>query len=92
MALKPTMVQLPEELVALLDARAHAQGVSRSQVVRDAVAAYLRRDADARLAERYEAAYRRYPLDTPDEWGDLESWSRGVERARATVDEDEELW
>ena len=77
------MVQLPEELIALLDARAEADGVSRSRVVRDAVAAYLEHEAGARIASRYEEAYRLQPLDTPDEWGDVAGWHRGLERARA---------
>lgn len=79
------MVQLPPELVARLDERAEAAGVSRSRLIRDAIAAYLRAGADreAAVADRYADAYARFPLDTPDAWGDLESWHAGLERARA---------
>lgn len=94
MTLKPTMVQLPAELVELLDVYAQAAGVSRSQVVRDAIAAYLDAGAagEARLADRYAEAYERYPLDTPDEWGDLDSWLRGLEDARASEVAEREAW
>ncbi|MGH8909095.1 MAG: ribbon-helix-helix protein, CopG family [Egibacteraceae bacterium] len=43
MARTQTLVQLTDELIELLDARASRQGVSRSQVVREAVEAHLRR-------------------------------------------------
>lgn len=42
------MVQLNVSLLELLDQRAAREGISRSQLIRDAVQAYL--DADARAA------------------------------------------
>lgn len=79
------MVQLPPDLVATLDQRAATAGVSRSQMIRDAIAAFLQAgtDREAALAAHYKDAYARLPLDTPDEWGDLESWHAGLEQARA---------
>lgn len=88
------MVQLPPELVARLDERAEVAGVSRSQLIRDAIADYLRAggDREAALAGRYADAYTRLPLDTPDAWGDLESWHAGLERARAAGTAGEPAW
>ncbi len=56
--------------------------MSRSQVIRDAVEAYLRDDQDAEIARRYRAGYRRVPAGTPDEWGDAEAFHSGLARAR----------
>lgn len=88
------MVQLPPDLVEQLDRRAEAAGVSRSQVIREAIRAYLQAgtDREARLAEIYRDAYARVPLETADDWGDLDSWHRGLERARATDPVDEGQW
>jgi metal-responsive CopG/Arc/MetJ family transcriptional regulator len=76
--MKPTLVHLPPELIESLDTRAAAEGVSRSQLIRDAVGAFLEVDAAARLADQVRQAYERQPLDTPDEWGDLESFLAAV--------------
>lgn len=55
------MVQLPAELVTRLDERAEAAGVSRSQLIRDAITDYLRAGAD-REAPRPTGT----PTPTPD--------------------------
>ena len=56
-----TMVQLTDELVALLDRRAARDGVSRSQVIREAVEAHLRGEAERGRAERFARAYASLP-------------------------------
>ena len=72
MPMKPTLVHLPESMIERLDEKAVRRDRSRSQVVRDAIARYLADDAELDRAVR--VAYEREPLDTPDEWGDLESF------------------
>lgn len=61
MARKQVLVQLDDRMVAALDRRAKRAGVSRSELIRRAVAAHLRdvdlEDADRQLVE----AYRRAP-------------------------------
>lgn len=68
------MVQLTEELVALLDQRAAVAGVSRSQVIRDALEAYLAADRQAAIDRQIVEGYTRMPQGGEydvDEWGDL---------------------
>lgn len=65
-----TLVQLNDELLAALDQRAARRGVSRSQVIRDAVESYLRGDLDAEISRRIVEGYRRAPQWDPDHWGD----------------------
>lgn len=68
------MVQLTDELVRLLDARAAVEGVSRSQVIRTAVEAYLAADREAEIDDRIRQGYTRMPQGGEfdvDEWGDL---------------------
>ena len=66
------MVQLTDELVALLDAEAARTGVSRSAVIRHAVERYLDDAADAALTRAIVEGYRRLPPAAPDEWGSLD--------------------
>jgi hypothetical protein len=81
MARVQTLVQLSQELLAELDAEATRRGVSRSALLREAVAAFL---ADARgqaATDAIVAGYQRVPPATPDAWGDLEA-----ERDRAAAE------
>lgn len=81
MARTQTMVQLTEELIDLLDRRAARDGVSRSQVVRDAVEAYLASDRESRVDEQIVEGYRRMPQGGEfdvDEWGDLGAMVTGL--------------
>lgn len=55
------MVQLNSPLLALLDARAARDGVSRSQLIRDAVEYYLAQDAEAAALQRVIDGYARTP-------------------------------
>lgn len=70
-----TLVQLSDSLLAALDQRAASRGVSRSQVIREAVEAYLASDHDAEVSRRIIEGYERIPQATPDEWGDPEAWA-----------------
>jgi|GEM_PF-3167541 len=79
------MVHLPTEMIMLLDERASAESVSRSQVIRQAVAAYLAAETGRREAESTEAAYRAQPPDAPDDWGDLGRWRQAARNARANA-------
>lgn len=65
-----TIVQLNEVLLAALDQRAAQRGVSRSQIVREAIEAHLGGDVDQEITRRIVAGYERVPQSTPDEWGD----------------------
>jgi metal-responsive CopG/Arc/MetJ family transcriptional regulator len=61
MARTQTLVQLTEPLLRLLDERAAREGVSRSQVIRDAVEAYLADDQEAEISRRITEGYTRIP-------------------------------
>lgn len=68
------MVQLTEELVTLLDDRAARAGVSRSQVIREAVEAFVHADREAAIDRKIIEGYTRMPQGgefDADEWGDL---------------------
>jgi metal-responsive CopG/Arc/MetJ family transcriptional regulator len=82
MAVRPTLVQLPPELIDRLDRRAVRERVSRSQVVREAVNAYLRTDAEDEVAESYRKGYDAIPYGTPDEWGDVDAFHAELARQR----------
>jgi Arc/MetJ-type ribon-helix-helix transcriptional regulator len=66
-----TMVQLTEDLVALLDREAARRGVSRSALIRTALEEFLQDDHEAAISRRIVDGYVRIPPETPDEWGDL---------------------
>jgi hypothetical protein len=63
MARTQTLVQLSDELVAELDARASREGRSRSELIRDALAGYLHDDPQAEIDRRLVEAYIRQPQD-----------------------------
>jgi metal-responsive CopG/Arc/MetJ family transcriptional regulator len=60
------MVQLNQTLLELLDARAERDGVSRSRLIRDAVAAYLEADAEVAALQRVVEGYARLPESEND--------------------------
>lgn len=65
------MVQLSDALLADLDRAAARQGVSRSALIRDAVAAFLAESREAEAARAIVDGYRRIPQGIPDDWGDV---------------------
>lgn len=75
-----TLVQLNDTLLAVLDQRAAKRGVSRSQVVREAVETYLAGDYEAEISRRIVAGYERLPQATPDDWGDPAGFGAGAAR------------
>ena len=69
-----TMVQLNEELLERLDRQVSARGVSRSQVIREAIEAYLADDQAATTDRLIIEGYTRMPQGgefDADEWGEL---------------------
>lgn len=60
------MVQLTDELVRQLDERAAADGVSRSQLIREAVVAYLGDDEHVRAVRAFTDAYAVQPDDADE--------------------------
>jgi len=65
------MVQLTDELIAVLDEAAARRGVSRSALIRTALEEFLRADREAVIDRQITEGYERIPPATPDEWGDL---------------------
>lgn len=85
-----TLVQLSDALVAALDQRAAKHGVSRSQLIREAVEAHLRDDLDAEISRRIVAGYERFPQASTDDWGDPEAWTVGsAKQAHSRLDTEE---
>jgi hypothetical protein len=61
----------------LESARRVRSGTTDAALVDEALAALLARHRSAEVDASY-AAYDDQPLDEPDEWGDLETFRRGV--------------
>lgn len=76
-----TMVQLNRALLELLDARAAHDGISRSQLIRDAVESYLDADVEVAALQRVVEGYARMP-ETDEEL------RTAHEDARALVEEE----
>lgn len=66
MARQPTLVQLNDDLLDLLDRRAAATARSRSELIREAVTAYVADDRRALIDAQIVASYQRTP-ETADE-------------------------
>jgi predicted DNA-binding protein len=75
-----TLVQLSDVLLAALDQRAARRGVSRSQIIREAIEAHLSDDLDDSVSRRIVAGYERIPQATPDEWGDPAKFTAATAR------------
>lgn len=61
MARTQTLVQLSDELLSQLDARAVRERRSRSELIREAVTGYLAGDPEADIDRRIVDAYTRQP-------------------------------
>ncbi len=75
MARTQTLVQLSDELVAQLDARAAREGRNRSELIRKALADYLAADREAEIDRLIVEGYSRQP-QTADELALAESGTR----------------
>jgi predicted transcriptional regulator len=67
-----TLVQLTDDLVALLDEEAAERGVSRSALIREVLAEHLGERRRTSISAAIVDGYSRIPPATPDAWGDLE--------------------
>lgn len=63
-----TLVQLNQDLLAALDQRAAERGVSRSQVIREAIETYLADALDAAIDHQIVEAYERRPQVEDPAW------------------------
>jgi len=70
--MKPIQLLIDERLLRRLDADQEVQQVGRSEVLRRAAAAYLRRSRAQRIAEAYQKAYGDAG-GLGDEWAGWES-------------------
>lgn len=61
MGRQPVLVQLSDELIAALDQRAAAAGISRSRLIRDALEQQLASDLTAEIDRRIVDGYTRFP-------------------------------
>ncbi len=66
MARTQTLVQLSDELLAQLDARAAREGRNRSELIRDALAHYLAADREAEMDRLIVEGYARHPQTVED--------------------------
>lgn len=74
------VVQVDDDLLAPLDERAGAEGISRSELIRRAIRAFVASDAEAVLDRAIADGYRRHPASrsAPDV----------VARAAASIEEE----
>ena len=61
----------------LAEARRVRSGLTDAALVDEALTALLARERTVEIDAAY-AAYERYPLDAPDEWGDLDSFRKAA--------------
>lgn len=64
-----------ERLLATV--RASRSGLTDAALIDEALKALLDRDRAAEIDASY-TAYDQHPIDEPDEWGDLATWSRAA--------------
>jgi metal-responsive CopG/Arc/MetJ family transcriptional regulator len=69
-ARRQTLVQLSDELLALLDERAAKSGRSRSEIIRSAVERELAAEREAAIDKAIVDGYTKFPQE-PDPWADL---------------------
>lgn len=64
------LVQLSDDLLALLDERARIYGVSRSELIRRAITRYVESDLEAEIDRAILEGYRRIPPPARDPWAE----------------------
>jgi predicted transcriptional regulator len=67
---RQTLVQLSDELLALLDERAARTGRSRSELIRTAIERELAADREAAIDAAIVEGYRRIPPQEHDLWAE----------------------
>jgi len=87
MTLRSVMLQLREDQIKRLDAKAVSVGASRSKLVRDAVDAILATPVNDDVATLYALAYPEPSLGV-DAWGDLDAWHEAAARERSKAARD----
>ena len=70
MARRQTLVQLNDELLALLDERAAKTGRTRSEIIRAAIERELAADREAAIDAAIVEGYTRIPPPDHDPWAD----------------------
>jgi metal-responsive CopG/Arc/MetJ family transcriptional regulator len=70
MARRQVLVQLSDELLAAVDERAGQRRVSRSELVRSALQAYLGEGREADIDRQIVEGYRRIPPPQVDPWAE----------------------
>lgn len=69
-ARKQVLVQLSDELVALLDRIARRRSVSRSELIRELIERHTAAEREAEADRRYVESYTRFPQE-PDPGADI---------------------
>lgn len=72
-------ISLPDNILRDVEAARLASGVSRSELVRRALEAFLRHEREREVVEQYVQGYLRHP-ETQEELGWVEAASQGVLR------------
>lgn len=67
---------------ALLAEARRLRPVKDAELLDEALRGLVRANREAEIDAAYERAYREHPLDEPDEWGDLASWSEAARKSR----------
>lgn len=70
MARRQTLVQLSDELIALLDERAAKTGLSRSEIIRRAIEREMADDIEAEIDREIVEGYTRIPQAEHDPWAE----------------------
>jgi len=71
MARRQTLVQLTDDLLALLDERAARSGRSRSEIIRSAIERELAAERETAIDEAIVDGYTRIPPPDHDHWAEV---------------------
>lgn len=71
-----TLVQLNDELLAILDARAARERRTRSDLIREAIGAYVAAEQEGAISRAIVEGYER----VPQQGDDLDGWARAAGR------------
>ena len=69
-ARQQTLVQLTDELLAVLDERAAREGISRSELIRQAIEQFMHDERKAAIDAAIVEAYTRIPQPDYDPWAE----------------------